>query len=134
MGAIEEPFYEQFVAGLGLDVSALPDRLDRGSWDRLHRMFGEIVLTRTRDDWARLFEDLDACVTPVLTFEDSIGQPHVTAKRSLVRHGGTVVAGTAPRFSGEPPPVSAVGQGTNQSGVSTPSELRERWSSETTRA
>jgi alpha-methylacyl-CoA racemase len=99
VGAMEPQFYSQFVAGLGLDESALPDRMDRQNWDSLRSTFADLFRTRTRDDWAKLFAPTDACVSPVLTFAEAPEYEHIAVRESLTELDGVVQHAPAPRFS-----------------------------------
>lgn len=78
VGAIEQSFYDQFVHGLGLDRDALPDRDDRNRWLELRQIIGQKVGARTRDEWCAVFNQTDACVTPVLTLTEALVEPHLT--------------------------------------------------------
>lgn len=99
VGAIENRFYAALVAGLTLDIAELPDRNDRANWPRLRAMFTASFVSRTRDEWAAVFRGTDACVTPVLTFEEAVDHPQLAARGTLRRSGGGVDAAPAPRFS-----------------------------------
>jgi alpha-methylacyl-CoA racemase len=99
VGAIEAQFYAELLRLLDLDAATLPDQNDRDGWPRLAETIGGRVRTRTRDEWAEVFADSDACVTPVLTFAEAPGHPHVAARRSLVDSAAGVTAAPAPRFS-----------------------------------
>jgi alpha-methylacyl-CoA racemase len=98
VGAIEPGFYGHLVAGLGLDSAALPAQYDTDSWPALAEAFAARFATRTRDEWAAHFEGVDACVTPVLTFDEAPEHPHIAARGSLYRVEGSVAAAPAPRF------------------------------------
>ncbi|MFC3894325.1 CaiB/BaiF CoA transferase family protein [Lentzea rhizosphaerae] len=93
VGSLEPQFYALLVAGLGL--SDLPDQMDRASWPLLRKMFAEAFLSRTRDEWAEVFGDTDACVTPVLTLEEAVSHPHLVARGVFTSDGA---AAPAPRF------------------------------------
>jgi alpha-methylacyl-CoA racemase len=71
--ALEPSFYAALLRGLGLDQEELPQQLDRARWPALSARFAAIFKTRTRDEWAALFEGTDACVTPVLDLAEA---PH----------------------------------------------------------
>ncbi len=105
VGAIEEPFYEQLLSGLGLDPAALPDRIDPRSWPELTDVLAGAFATRTRDEWALVFEGTDACVTPVLTFTEAVSDPHAQARSAFVSGEAGPTAAPAPRFAGagDPP-------------------------------
>jgi alpha-methylacyl-CoA racemase len=99
VGAIEPQFYALLVEGLGLDLEELPDRDDRDRWDELSQLFAGRFAEQDRDHWVAVFEDTDACTTPVLTFAEAPAHRHVGARRSLVDAGeGSVVGTRAPRF------------------------------------
>lgn len=99
VGSIEPQFYALLVHGLGLELDGLPDRDDRNHWAELSQLFAERFLEEGRDHWTEVFEDTDACVTPVLTFAEAPAHRHVATRRSLVdTGGGSVVAQRAPRF------------------------------------
>ena len=58
--------------------------------------------TKTRDEWAAIFEPLDACVAPVLTLAEAPAHPHNVARGSFVPVGDATLAAPAPRFSATP--------------------------------
>jgi alpha-methylacyl-CoA racemase len=103
VGALEPPFYAQFLAGLGIAGEDLPGQMDRTGWPRLRARFTEVIVSRTRDEWAGIFAGTDACVTPVLTFGEAALDPHLTAHGSVITLGGVPQAAAAPRFSRTPP-------------------------------
>jgi len=99
VGAIEPQFYRALLDGLGLSAAELPDQLDRSRWPELKARFAGIFATRTRDEWAAVFDGTDACVTPVLAFGEVPGHPHVAARGTVVSRDGVLQAAPAPRFS-----------------------------------
>jgi len=107
VGAIEEPFYAQLLAGLGLG-EGLPGQWDRDRWDELRGRFATAFAGRSRDYWAEVFAGTDACVTPVLSFAQAAVHPHLLERSTLVERDGVVQARPAPRLSrsgaAEPPP------------------------------
>lgn len=99
VGAIEPQFYANLLKGLGLFGEDLPDQNDRAHWPVLTARFAGIIASRERDHWARTFENLDACVTPVLSFDEAAAHPHVRDRTSFVELDGVVQPAPAPRFS-----------------------------------
>ncbi|HUR75609.1 MAG TPA: CaiB/BaiF CoA-transferase family protein [Sporichthya sp.] len=99
VGAIEPQFYAALLEGLHLTDAELPNQLDRSGWPTLRARFAEVFSTRTRDDWAAHFDGTDACVTPVLEWDEVAQHPHHAARGTLVELGGVVQAAPAPRFS-----------------------------------
>ncbi|OJF11664.1 CaiB/BaiF CoA transferase family protein [Couchioplanes caeruleus] len=103
VGALEPAFYAQLLAGLGLDGDAtLPDRDDPAGRDALRRRFADRFARRTRAEWTKVFEDLDACVAPVLSPAEAPGHPHHTARGTFVDVGAEVQPAPAPRFGRTP--------------------------------
>ncbi len=99
VGAIESRFYAELVAGLGLNVGQLPDRQDRACWPELRRLFADTFRRKSRDEWTAVFRGTDACVTPVLSFEEADGHPQMAARGNLYRTAGHLESAAAPRFS-----------------------------------
>ncbi|WP_326834301.1 CaiB/BaiF CoA-transferase family protein [Amycolatopsis rhabdoformis] len=99
VGALEPQFYAALLAGLGLDPADLPPQLEKTSWPALRAAFTKEFLTRTRDEWAAVFGDVDACVTPVLEPDEVAAHPHIAARAGLVELDGVMQPAPAPRFS-----------------------------------
>jgi alpha-methylacyl-CoA racemase len=107
VGAIEPQFYRALLDGLGLRADELPDQMDRACWPELKARFTHIFAGRPRDEWVKVFDGTDACVTPVLAFAEVSGHPQVAARGTVVRRDGVLQAAPAPRFSRTPAEVPA---------------------------
>lgn len=107
VGALEPQFYAALLDGLGLDPAELPDQNDRSGWPVLRARLTQVFASRTRDEWAKVFADTDACVTPVLTFDEVADHPHVAARQTLIEIDGVVQPAPAPRFSRTAPDTPA---------------------------
>jgi alpha-methylacyl-CoA racemase len=108
VAAIERPFFAELLKGLGLgSPSGFGDQYDRSAWPRLREAIGGAIATRTRDEWARVFDGTDACVAPVLTFTEALSHPHAVARRAFVAIDGLDQPAPAPRFNRTPLPVPA---------------------------
>lgn len=104
VGALEPQFYAEFLRGLGLDTDdGLPSQHDTSGWPALRARFTAVIATKTRDEWAAVFADTDACVAPVLTFGEATEHPHAVARGGFVEVDGVVQPAPAPRFSRTPP-------------------------------
>jgi len=66
VGSLEPQFYARLLHGLGISDDDLAD-----DEKNLKGRISEIFLTRTRDEWASVFEEIDACVTPVLELDEA---------------------------------------------------------------
>jgi alpha-methylacyl-CoA racemase len=95
--AMESQFYQALLKALGLEGSQLPPRDDRAAWPLLRERFATAFKSKTRDEWTRLLEGSDACVTPVLTLGEAPDHPHNRARGVFV--GEKPTPGAAPRFS-----------------------------------
>jgi alpha-methylacyl-CoA racemase len=103
VGPIEPQFHALFLEGLGLSEDDLPGpRMDHSTWPAAKERIAEVVKTRTRDEWAEVFEGTDACVAPVLTPEEARKHPHMSARETFVEEWGIVQPAPAPRFSRTP--------------------------------
>lgn len=99
VGAMEPQFYQQFIEGLGLAAVDLPKQHDKSQWASLKQIFAGVIHTKSRDEWAAIFEDKDACVTPVLNMAEVAQHPHIKARSTLVEINGHPQPAPAPRFS-----------------------------------
>ena len=96
--------------GLADDVDGggpVPPGDDRSSWPVTKARMAAVMRTRTRDQWADLFEATDACVAPVLDAGEAPGHPHVRARGTFTEVGGVVQPAPAPRFDRTPGAVGA---------------------------
>ena len=109
VGALEPQFFAALLDGLGLDPETVGGQHDRARWPLMRQAFAQKFASQPRDEWARRFADLEACVTPVLTFSEAICDPHLTARDTYLELDGITQAAPAPRFSRTPParPVTA---------------------------
>jgi alpha-methylacyl-CoA racemase len=134
VGAIEQQFYSAFMAGLGVNESEMP-QWDRSKWPEMESRVTEVFLTKTRDEWTEIFQDVDACVTPVLSTPEAPSNPY-NAERGVFTSGDSPQPEPAPRFSRTPgmirQPPRRAGAGTRDGLVSWGvkderiAELRER--------
>jgi alpha-methylacyl-CoA racemase len=102
VGALEPQFYAALVAGLGLDAASLGEQNDKANWPAMRARFAATFLTRTRDEWVAHFAGRDACVAPVNTTEETLADPHLVARGTVVEVDGVPQPAPAPRFSGTP--------------------------------
>ena len=100
VGAIEPQFYAAFLEGVGLaDDPEFAQQMDKSLWPKLKDRLAEVIATRTRDEWAEIFDGTDACVAPVLSLGEAPSHPHNVARATFVERDGIVQPAPAPRFS-----------------------------------
>ena len=68
-------------------------------WPAHCECLGAAFRSRSRDDWMRVFEGSDACVTPVLSIAEAPRHPHNKARQTFVTVDGIEQPAPAPRFS-----------------------------------
>lgn len=112
VGALEPQFFAALLEGLGLAPDEVGAQDDRSRWPEMRERFAGILASRTRDEWAEHFAGTDACVTPVLSFDEAARSPHLAARCTFAEIAGVTQAAPAPRFSRTPsavptPPVAA---------------------------
>jgi crotonobetainyl-CoA:carnitine CoA-transferase CaiB-like acyl-CoA transferase len=99
VGPIEQKFYAQLLQRLNLKVEDFGAQLDRGQWRRAKIALARIFRGKTRDEWAREFADSDACVAPVLDWDEAPTHPHLAARNTFIEVDGVMQPAPAPRFS-----------------------------------
>jgi alpha-methylacyl-CoA racemase len=102
VGALEPQFWAALIGALGLDADSTPSPYDPAQWSACASLLAATFATKTRDEWAAIFEPLDACVAPVLTLAEAPAHPHNVARGSFVAVGDATLAAPAPRFSATP--------------------------------
>jgi alpha-methylacyl-CoA racemase len=100
--ALEDKFYADFLAGLGLAETDLPPRHLTSRWPEARERIAAIVSTRTREEWVAAFAGLQACVTPILDMGEAPVFAHNVARQGFVARDGGHLPAPAPRFSATP--------------------------------
>jgi alpha-methylacyl-CoA racemase len=117
VGAVEAQFFAQLLVGLQLDAATLPAQMDMPKWPILKDVFTQAFKKKTRSEWAAVFENMDACVTPILKMSEVIHHPHIQARNTLVSLDGKIQPAPSPRFSRTPGAISGqaakIGQDTD---------------------
>ncbi len=103
VGPIESKFYGVLLGVLGIDPAELGPQMDPARWAPAKSVLAAKFRTRTRDQWAEVFANTDACVAPVLRWDEAAHHPHLAARGTFVEVDGIVQPAPAPRFSRTPP-------------------------------
>lgn len=106
VGPMEPQFYAELLKLLELDPAGLPQQYDRTRWPEAREVLAAAFATRSRDEWCAVFEGSDACVAPVLDFDEAPRHPHNEARQNFVRIDGVTQPAPAPRFGRTPSEVS----------------------------
>lgn len=70
VGALEPQFFAVLIKGLGLSADWNEDRGDEDRWPELQRLFEAEFKSKTRAEWEVVFDGTDACVAPVLDWDE----------------------------------------------------------------
>lgn len=104
VGALEPQFFTQLIEKAELPHPGGEAQNDRSKWSKDRDAFAKVFATKTRDEWAALFDGTDACVAPVLDFVEAPLHPQNRQRSNFYRDGGVTQASPAPRFSRSTPP------------------------------
>ncbi len=100
VGAIEGKFFAEFCARMGIDP--VPAQNDPALWPDQRAELARRFAAHPRAYWEAVFEGSDACVAPVLDWDEAPAHPHSAARGSFIAPGGVVQPAPAPRFSATP--------------------------------
>jgi alpha-methylacyl-CoA racemase len=121
VGALEPQFYAEMVKVSGFREGADDTRYLQcapADYPAVKAEWAAHWKTRPRDEWAALLGGTDACVQPVLDWDERTRHPHLVARQTLVEVDGITQAAPAPRLSRTP------------LGIRRPPPLREEHSAE----
>ncbi|OQW38829.1 MAG: carnitine dehydratase [Proteobacteria bacterium SG_bin5] len=108
VGAIEPQFFALLRQGLGLaDDPDFAAQHDRARWPAMADKLASAFAAQPRDHWAALFAETDACVTPVLRFDEVAEHPHLAARQAIVAAHGVPQPAPAPRYGATPTALGA---------------------------
>ncbi|MGW8813056.1 CaiB/BaiF CoA transferase family protein [Gordonia terrae] len=99
VGAIESKFYAAMLEALGMDPAAWArdDGLDE---EALAAELGARFAAEPRDHWSTVFDRVDACVSPVLSFDEALRSPAALARESYLDIDGVPQPAPLPRTGG----------------------------------
>lgn len=117
VGALEPKFYAELLKGLELN-----DVPQFDSFEENKKLFASIFLQKTQKEWCEIFENLDACVTPVLSLNEAPQHPHNVERNAFVENAQ--IPAPAPNLSRTPAVTNATKKSA-QLGVHTESILKE---------
>jgi len=107
VGALEPQFYNVFIKGLGLD----PDEIDQiGDVEKNRKLLTEVFKRKTQKEWCQVFDGIDACVFPVLEWDEAPQHEHNRVRNVFLdesKANGVVVPNPAPKLSRTPGQSSA---------------------------
>ena len=87
LGGLEPWFWRKLVTRLGReDFGELQYAVGEAA-EGVRRDLQAIFLGKTRDEWIRLFEGEDVCISPVLSLDEALSHPNSLARRMVIDVG-----------------------------------------------
>ena len=112
VASLESRFYAALCRGANLDPHDFQDQMNSRRWPELKDKLAHVFKTKTRAEWAQIFDELDACVEPVLSLKETFEHPHFKERGVYVEREGVRQPTALPRFSRTPGEIGRV-PGTN---------------------
>jgi alpha-methylacyl-CoA racemase len=124
VGSIEPQFFADMCQRLNVNPGLRDAQYDKARWGALKAELTGLFRSKTRDEWASVFDGTDACVAPVLALKEVPLHPQNAHRQAFVELDGVRHPIPAPRFSRTP---SAI-QGAQPAQATPSDEIMARWS------
>jgi len=90
VGALEPQFFTVLLEKLELqDQIEASEQMNKKKWEKIRELIAKKFLTKTRDEWQKIFDGSDACVVPVLELEEISHHPHNAIRNVLIKSDGS---------------------------------------------
>ena len=99
VGALENKFFSILIEKLELDHNWIKNQEDESKWKQLNQEISAKFLTKTRNEWSKIFHNTDACVEPVLNFDEVESNLQNQSRKIFIRENNILQANVAPKFS-----------------------------------
>ncbi|GHB00550.1 CoA transferase [Algimonas arctica] len=101
VGCIEPQFFAEFLRLIEVDPADFGGQMDKREHAAQHTKLEAVFKTKTRDEWAAIFDGTDACTSPVLDYIEAADHPQNRARGGLKQHGPFVHSRPAPVFGND---------------------------------
>lgn len=98
VGALEPQFFALFIEKVGLEGDYYPGIIDQSMREKLTKIFE----SKTQKEWIDIFDGTDACVTPVVDFDNAAEFDHNKTNKSFLADGMPVPAPRLTRTTANP--------------------------------
>lgn len=99
VGPLEPQFFAEMLRLLDIDKADYGKQMDTARFPEQQALLEAKFASKTRDEWADVFDGTDACVTPVLTYDEAPAHPQNAARGGLRKQGVFVHPRPAPGFN-----------------------------------
>jgi len=83
VGSIEPKFFAMLLNGVDIISDEYGPQTDETQFPRQQELLTARFRTKTQAEWTAVFDDTDACVTPVLSYVEAINHPQMQARGAL---------------------------------------------------
>lgn len=84
VGALESKFWESFCRKIGKEEWIARLNAPRPEQEEMKRELASIIGQKTLTEWTAIFDEADACVSPVLTLEEMMKDPQVRHRQMIL--------------------------------------------------
>lgn len=98
IACIEPKFFTVMLNLLGIQADEFGGQNDSKKHQRQHQKLEAIFSSRKQSEWQAIFDGSDACVTPVLNYQEAVSHPQNQARQSHSHTGIFTQPNKAPRF------------------------------------
>lgn len=102
VGCIEPQFFAAMMERLPIESAIFGGQHDVARWAEQHQILEGVFSSKTRDEWEAIFAGTDACVTPVLDYQEAAIHPANAARQTHVSEPGWTHPQIAPRWASVP--------------------------------
>lgn len=99
VGSIEPAFYKTLLRVCGIADEVMLDQWNKDLWPIQKDIVSKVFRRKTRQEWTALFENTDACVSPVLSLDEAPEHGHNRMRGTYATTGNGIQPAAAPRFS-----------------------------------
>lgn len=97
--ALENRFFRNLLEAMQIDDIDPAEQYEPQCWRGHREKLATKFKSKSRDEWASIFADWDACATPVLSLGEAPRHPHNVARETFITVEGIEQPAPAPRFS-----------------------------------
>lgn len=102
VGALEPQFYSLLLKGLNLDEEKVSQLSDI---EQNRELFTKVFKEKTQQEWCQVFDNIDACVFPVVDWEEAPNNDHNKSRSVFLdplNSSGEIIPNPAPKLSRTP--------------------------------
>ncbi len=99
VACIEPQFFTEFVKLAILPETFLTLQMDEQHWPQMSKHIAARIKEKSRKQWTQIFAGTDACVAPVLDWQEAPRYQHNVKRENFISINNVTQSAPAPRFS-----------------------------------